>query len=103
MHDESDPVDEERTSEGFVSRTIPPSSDTSEYDFLEIVAELEDKELDELPRLYDEVGHFIETLFENPPSPESQFEMKFSYAGYRITINHQGDITLLPVKNTVGK
>lgn len=101
MTDETDSGEGETDTDGLVRKTIQASADTAEYDFLAIVAELEGKELDELPSLYDEVGHLIETLFQTPPSPESQFEMSFSYAGYRVTISHRGHIKLIPVKQSV--
>jgi hypothetical protein len=81
--------------------TIAPIESTAEYDLLELVADLEGVEIDELPSLYTQVGHFVETLFENPPSPESQMEITFSFAGYRITVMQNGDVKLVPVKETL--
>jgi hypothetical protein len=79
---------------------IEPDSTTAEYDLLEIIAELENTSIEELPSLYTQVDHFVETLFENPPSPESQTEITFSYAGYRITVTQDGTVKLVPVKET---
>lgn len=86
---------------GIVRRQISPSPDTAEYDFLEIVAELENQEIEELPSLYREVDHLLETMFETPPSAESQVQIAFSYAGYRVWIDKQGAIELVPVKKSM--
>ena len=80
---------------------ISPNSHTAEYDLLEIIAELEGKEIEDLPSLYTQVDHFVETLFKDPPSPESQMEITFSYAGYRITVTQGGSVKLVPVKETI--
>ncbi|WP_277540840.1 HalOD1 output domain-containing protein [Haloarcula laminariae] len=82
---------------GIVRRQIQPSSETSEYDFLEIVAEIEGCEIEELPSLYNEVEHVIETLFKTPPSTAAQMSISFSYSGYRVTIDRNGVVTLVPV------
>ena len=79
---------------------ISPTASAAEYDLLEIIAKLEETEIEDLPSLYTQVDHFVETLFENPPAPESQMEIVFSYAGYRITVMQTGTVKLVPVKET---
>jgi len=92
----------ERETESDVERrTIAPDPTTSEYDLLEVVAELEGCDINDLPSLYDEVEHVVETLFRTPPSNSSQMEITFSYAGYRITIHHDGSVKIVPVKESV--
>lgn len=86
---------------GIVHDHITPDADTAEYDLLEIIATLEGKDIEELPSLYTQVNHFVESLFEDPPSRESQMEIRFSYAGYRITIMQNGEVKLVPVKETI--
>jgi hypothetical protein len=44
-----------RKGPGFVKTEIQADSDTAEFDFLEIIAGLEEKEIDELPQLYTEL------------------------------------------------
>jgi len=56
----------------------------------EIVADLEDKETDELTTTYNHLDHVLQSLFTNPPVPEAQVEMTFSYEGYRITVEQDG-------------
>mgnify|MGYP000365614580 CR=1 FL=1 len=96
---ESDPPAQETTE--IVKRRIDPDSGTAEYAVLEIVAELEDKEIEALPSLYEQVGHFVEMLFQDPPALEAQMEISFSYAGYRIRLTQHGQVTVLKVKNSI--
>ncbi|WP_336001826.1 HalOD1 output domain-containing protein [Halorientalis halophila] len=101
MNDTSNPGGREWGRDGFYRDHIRPSRETSEFELIEIISELETKESDELPPLYDEVGHLIEMLYNNPPSQQAQVEMSFSYAGYRITIDQRGNLKLIPVKDSM--
>jgi hypothetical protein len=84
-----------------VRTTIDPDPQTAEHDLLEIIADLEGCAIDELPSFYTEADHFVEILFENPPSPAAQMEITFSYAGYRVTMNWRGDVELVAVKRSI--
>jgi len=86
-----------------VRASIEPDPRTVEHDLLELIAESEGKAIDELPSFYDQVDHFVEMLFKRPPSPESQMQIAFSYAGYRVTVNQKGEVTLLNVKRSVAE
>ena len=101
MTNNHDADTEGREGSVFIKRQIQPAADTAEFDFLEIIAELEEKEMDELPPLYTELNDLISHLFQNPPSQESQAALSFSYAGYRVTITQQGKVELIPVKDSV--
>ena len=84
-----------------ITASIDPNPETAEYDLLAIVAELEGVEITDLPSLYDHVDHFVERLYETPPSAKAQLELSFSYAGYRITLLQGGDVTLMNVKQSI--
>jgi len=86
---------------GMVRRQITPDPTTSEYELLEILAEIEGCEIEEIPSLYNEVEHVVETLFKTPPSAAAQMSISFSYAGYRITIDRNGTVKLVNVKDTI--
>lgn len=98
--DEGSP-DDDGSEDGFVQRTIDPNSETAEYDLLEIIAEEDGVEMDELPSLYEQVGHFVGQLFDDPPSDEAQMEIQFSYAGYRVKVSQEGHVTLVEVKQSL--
>jgi len=95
------PKDEEADDSGLVRREIAPDPETAEYDLLEILAEVEGCEIEALPALYNEVEHIVETLFRTPPSAAAQMSISFSYAGYRITIDRNGTVQLVDVKDTI--
>jgi len=84
-----------------VRASIEPDPGAAEHDLLELIAESEGKAIEELPPFYDQVDHFVELLFKRPPSPESQMQIAFSYAGYRVTVNQKGEVTLLNVKRSM--
>lgn len=72
---------------------INADSDYSSLEVVETIAELEGKKSSELPAIYDAIGHLIEELFSNPPSPEAEVILEFSYEGYRITLNQDSHAT----------
>ncbi|WP_435182079.1 HalOD1 output domain-containing protein [Halorussus sp. AFM4] len=63
----------------------------------EIIADLNDTDVNDLPPIYDTIDHLLTHLFDNPPSPDSQVKVQFHYAGYQITVHHQGDALFLKV------
>lgn len=79
---------------------IEPDSTTSEYSFLELIAERRGVDIETLPPLYDEVDHFLETLFTDPPSKQAQIELEFTYCGFRIRIDQSGHVMLLELGHT---
>ena len=56
----------------------------------EIIAELEGREVSELYPIYDQMDDVLDNIFSEPPSPEAQLQITFSYEGYRITIEQDG-------------
>jgi hypothetical protein len=58
---------------------------------VEIVAELEDTDIDELTTAWSIIDELLANLFTNPPAPEAQAQIRFSYEGYRITVEQNGN------------
>ena len=86
---------------GILVRRISPAPEDAEHELVSIIAELEDRQIDELPALYHEVDHMVENLFKTPPSSQAHMSLSFSYAGYRVTLDQDGALKLVPVKETV--
>lgn len=86
---------------GIIKTQITPDPDTAEYELLEYIAEMEGVEIEALPSFYDEIDHFVERLFQQPPSAAAQVEITFSYAGYRIRLDWKGNVTLVDVKRSL--
>ena len=98
---EERPSDDETSSDdeaGIVHWQFDPDQDDPIIDVAAVVAELEGKETTDLSALYDCVDTVLEEIFSNPPSPEAQIQMAFTFEGYRITINQDGSATFLRVE-----
>lgn len=93
---------EYETKDGIARAQIEADPNTAEHDLLAIVADMECVAIDELPSFYNEAGHFVEELFETPPSEAAQMEITFSYAGYRVTLNRKGEVKLVYAKRAMG-
>jgi hypothetical protein len=81
-----------------VHRTLNTDSDEPAVAVAEAVADLEDSEPDELPATYNCIDGMLDELYADPPSPEAQMEVSFTYAGYRITVEQDGDATIVAVE-----
>lgn len=55
-----------------------------------MVADLEGTPVTELPAIYDCIDEMLSGLYSNPPAPEAQMTVEFTYCGYRITIEQSG-------------
>lgn len=56
----------------------------------ETVAEIEETSITELSTIYGCIDGVLDEIFSNPPSPEAQMEVTFSYEGYRISVEQNG-------------
>lgn len=71
--------------------------DDPEVDVAEIVAELEDTDPADLRPTYDTIDSLIEQLFSDPPPPEAQAMIQFTYGDYRIDIQQSGHATFMNI------
>ena len=97
---EERPSDDETSNDdehGVVHWQFDPDRDDPTIDVAAVVSELEGKESTDLSALYDRVDTVLDEIFADPPSPDAQLQMKFTYEGYRITINQDGSATFLKI------
>ena len=80
-----------------VHRRIEPESGDADYRLLQLIAEVEGIDVTNLPPIYDRIDHLVTKMYENPPSPEAQAQLSFSYAGYRITLDQDGNVSLIKI------
>ena len=73
--------------------TFDTDQNQPNVDITETVAELKEVESDELSPLYDSIDHVVDNIFSQPPSPEADVEVSFSYEGFRITVTQDGAAT----------
>lgn len=57
---------------------------------VEVVATLEGTPAIELPPVYNSIDGMLSNLFSNPPAPESQITVEFTYSSYRVTVKQSG-------------
>ncbi len=66
----------------------------------EVVAELEGTNVEEMTTTYDCINGMISELYSNPPLPEAQMTVEFTYSGYRITVEQNGAAVVHPSQVT---
>lgn len=80
-----------------IHRELSPDVDEPTVQVAEIVADIEDEEHTELTTTYDHLDHILSYVFSNPPVPEAQVQITFSYEGYRITVEQDGNAQFVRV------
>lgn len=74
---------------------LKTSRDEPSVQIAEIVASLEDTDVDDLTPVYDQIDHVLSQIFSDPPDPSAQVEVTFSYERYRITVEQNGEATFI--------
>ena len=88
MSDSNQPTDGHENE--IVHRQLDPDRDDLAVEVAEVVADLEGCEPDQLATMYGCIDGVIEHILSDPPSPEAQAVVEFTYEGYRITIEQDG-------------
>ncbi|MDS0297657.1 hypothetical protein NDI76_02745 [Halogeometricum sp. S1BR25-6] len=81
---------DETPDDAIIQRQLRTSAEEPAVQVAEIVAELEGTAADRLEPTYTQIDHMLDHLFSNPPAPEAQVEVTFTYEGYRITVGQSG-------------
>ncbi|WP_435344846.1 HalOD1 output domain-containing protein [Haloarchaeobius sp. HRN-SO-5] len=76
-----------------VRRQLEQDGESPSDQIATIVAELEAKETTQLRTMYDTLDGVIDNIFADPPSPDAQLRIEFTYEGYRITVEQSGAAT----------
>jgi len=80
-----------------VNRNLDHGRDNPGVQIAEIVAELEDEDPADLTTMYGCIDGVIDHILSNPPSPEAQAIVEFTYEGYRVTIRQGGTVRLVKI------
>jgi hypothetical protein len=83
--------------EEIVHRQFDTDQDDPATAIAEAVADLKDTETTELTTMYEHVDHLVDHLFSNPPSPDAQVQVEFTYEDYRITVDQDGTARFVSV------
>lgn len=78
-----------------VHRELDTDRDDPAVAIAEIVADLEGKDERELATIWGCIDDVLDHVFSNPPSPEAQIRIAFSYEGYRIAVEQDGSVRLV--------
>ncbi|WP_123621998.1 HalOD1 output domain-containing protein [Halorubrum sp. CSM-61] len=63
----------------------------------EAVSDLEGTPVNELPAVYNCIDGMLLNLYSDPPAPEAQMSVEFTYNGYRITVEQSGTVKFVRV------
>lgn len=88
------PASDESAEMGRHLDRIETDQEAAHYDLLEVIAQLEECEPDELPPLYERVDDLLEQLFGPTPEQKAQAQVEFTYYDYRVTIDQAGNVML---------
>ncbi|WP_423999211.1 HalOD1 output domain-containing protein [Haloarcula salina] len=86
--------DDEAPERSLIKREVEPVEDEANFRVLETIADVEGVEVTDLPPLYERIDHILDHLFDNPPAPEAQVVITFSYHGYRVRVDQDGHVEL---------
>ncbi|MFC7213714.1 HalOD1 output domain-containing protein [Saliphagus sp. GCM10025334] len=76
---------------GIIHRELETDAENPAIQVAEAVADIEGKDAIDLPNVYDCVDGVLNHIFSNPPAPDAQMQVEFSYESYRITIEQNGN------------
>lgn len=73
-----------------VHRELDTTRQSPAVEVAEIVADLDGRDVADLATIWDCIDDMLANVFSEPPDPEAQVEVTFSYEGYRITVEQNG-------------
>ncbi|WP_255196549.1 HalOD1 output domain-containing protein [Halorarius litoreus] len=76
-------------------RPFDPAVRNVELSFLEMVADVADCDIDDLPRLWPTLGGLLQHSFATPPADATAVTVEFTYFGYRIRLDSDGEAALV--------
>jgi hypothetical protein len=80
-----------------VHRTLETDQQEPAAQIATHVADLSGRAPENLTTAYEQIDHVLEHIFSNPPQPEAQVQITFSYEGYRITVEQDGSAQFVEI------
>lgn len=77
----------EASDDEIIHREIDTEATNPAVEITTVIEEIDDKDTNELPTMYECVDGVLKNVFSTPPDPEAQLQIEFSYETYRITMN----------------
>ncbi|WP_436930880.1 HalOD1 output domain-containing protein [Halosimplex halobium] len=83
--------------EQIVHREFDTDQDDPATAVAEAVADLRGEATTDIATMYETVDHMIDHLFSTPPSKDAQVQVEFTFEGYRITVDQDGNARFVAV------
>lgn len=80
----------DRGEDAIVRRSLDTDAEEPAAQIATAVAELEGTDPAELASMWECTDDVLEHVFSDPPAPEAGLRVSFSYEGYRITVDQDG-------------
>jgi hypothetical protein len=80
-----------------VHRQFDTDQDDPATAVAEAVADLQEVETTDLETMYEQVDHLVDHLFSTPPDPGAQVQVEFTFEGYRVTVDQDGNARFVEV------
>ena len=94
MVERTDP-DDDGDGDDVVTRQFDTERDAPATQVVEVIADLEDADPVELPSIYRRIDDLIADLFSTPPPADADATLTFTYHGYRIRVEQDGEARFL--------
>lgn len=89
---------EENPESDIIHRDLDDDVENPAIKVAEAVAEIEGKDATDLSTMYECVDGVLDNIFSNPPAPEAQMQITFTYETYRITIDQAGTVKFVKIE-----
>jgi len=73
-----------------IHRDLDTDAEEPAAEVVRVVADLEGEDPSAISNMWECTDDVLDHLFSNPPSPEAQMQIEFSYEEYRITVEQNG-------------
>jgi hypothetical protein len=80
----------DRAEREIIHRDLDTDAEEPAVEVAEVIADLEGKDVTAISNMWECTDHVLDYLFTNPPSPEAQMQIEFTYEEYRITVEQNG-------------
>lgn len=80
-----------------VHRTLDTERIEPAEQVAEIIASLDNRKIEDVTTAYEQIDHVLTHIFSNPPDPDAQIEVTFTYDGYRVTVEQNGTARFVEV------
>lgn len=83
--------------EEIIHRDLDTETEEPVEQVAEIIAELEEKSVEDMTPLYQQLDHILDQIFSDPPADDAQITITFTYEDYRVTVEQNGHAKFVEV------